>query len=194
MSPFWKFLHLLFHYGRVWRLHRNSLRYLTQNSFAMCWMHLHLLLLNSSAFINWPGGGRTALDFIDRIWLGHSSYTLWTYLKVSTVSRLEFNTASVCSISVFNDSSFNDLPCHECSRETTKWSMLTESTSLKYLPCNWMLLDFCAKWCNLHQYLEGNTESSDDPFLWRCFLVLSVLQQNWTHCHYAEPWCSLFLL
>ena len=91
MSPSWKLLHLLFHFGQVWRLHRNSLHYLNQNSFAICWMCLHLLLLNLPAFTNWPGGGNTTLDFIVRILLGHNGCSLWTSPKVSTVSGLEFN-------------------------------------------------------------------------------------------------------
>ena len=111
MSPFWKFLHLLFHFGQVWRLYRNSLCHLTQNSFAMCWICLHLLLLNLSAFTNWPCGGNTTLDFIVRILLGYSGCSLWTSPKVSTVSSMEYNIASVSASSVLNDSSFNDLPC-----------------------------------------------------------------------------------
>ena len=64
MSPCWKFLHFLFHFRRVWRLYKNSLCHLTQNSFAMCWIRLQLLLLNSLAFTNRPGGGNPTLDFI----------------------------------------------------------------------------------------------------------------------------------
>ena len=58
------------------------------SEFAMCWIHLHLLLLNSSAFTILPGGGNTTLDFIVRILLGHKGYLLWTSPKVSTVSNL----------------------------------------------------------------------------------------------------------
>ena len=64
MSSFWKFLHLLFHFGRVWRLHKTASSHITQNSFAMCWIRLYFLLLNSPAFTNWPGGSNTTLDFI----------------------------------------------------------------------------------------------------------------------------------
>ena len=111
MSSFWKFLHLLFHFGRVWRLHKTASSHITQNSFAMCWIHLCLLLLNSSAFTNWPGGDNTTLDFIVRILLGHSGCSLWTSPKMSTVSALDYNIVSVSASSVLNGSSFNGLPC-----------------------------------------------------------------------------------
>ena len=111
MSSFWKFLHLLFHFGRVGRLHKTASSHITQNSFAMCWIRLCLLLLNSSAFRNRPGDGNTTLDLTVRILLGHSGCSLWTSPKMSTVSALDYNIASVSASSVLNDSSFNGLPC-----------------------------------------------------------------------------------
>ena len=79
-----------------------------------------------------------------------------------------------------------------CCRETKESFVLTGSASLKHLPCDWVLVRFCAKRCNLHHYLEANTESSDDPFLWKHLWVLSAFQQNWVHCHWAQPTLSLF--
>ena len=108
---FRKFLHLLFHFGRVWRLQKNSLHHLTQNSFALWWMRLHLLLLNSSAFTNWPDGGNTTLDLIASMLLGHSGCSHWISPEVSTFSVLEFNIASVSASSFLNDLTFNDIPC-----------------------------------------------------------------------------------
>ena len=110
MSPFWNFLHLLFHIGQVWRIYRNFWLHLTQNSFAMCWICLHLLL-HSSALTNWPVGGNTTLDIFARILLGHSGCLLWTSPKLWTVSSLEFNIASVSASGLLIDSTFNDLPC-----------------------------------------------------------------------------------
>ena len=84
LSPFWNFLYLLFHFGRVWRLHRNSLRNLFQNLFVICWMCPHLLV-NLSAFTNWPGSGNTILDFFVRILLRHSwLFTLDTSQSVNS--------------------------------------------------------------------------------------------------------------
>ena len=187
MSLFPKFLHLLFNFRWVWRLHRNLLCHLTQNSFVMCWMHLHLLLLNFQVSTNWQVGDNTTFDFIIRVLLGHSGSLLWAFPRVLTISNLEFD---ISSGSANSDSSLMIL--HVCSRETIECSMFTKFATPKHVPCDWMLLGFSIKQYYLHQYFEGNTEFFDDPFLWRCFLVLSALQQNWTHYYWAELWCSLF--
>ena len=105
----------------------------------MCWMRLPPFCFH-----------KLTLDFIIRILLGHSGSLLCKSPKVSTVSNLEFNIASVSASSVLNDSSFN--------------VFLTKCASHKNLLCDWMLVGFCVKRCNLHQLIEENTESSDDPF------------------------------
>ena len=129
-------------------------------------MHLHLLL-NLSAFRNWPGGSNTTLDFIVRILLRHSGCLLWTSPKVSTPRGLEFNTVSVSASSVINNSSFNDLPCvfkRDNRMVRADWIRLS-----KNIPYDWLMVGFCTKWCNLHQNFEGNTESSDGPFFLKAF-------------------------
>ena len=92
ISPFWKFLCFLFHLWRDWSDHRNSFCHLTQTLLAICCMHLHLFLLYSSDFTKWPGGGKTTLDFIMRMLLGHIGYLLCTSPNVSTIKGL------VCAI------------------------------------------------------------------------------------------------
>ena len=68
-------------------------------------------LLYSSAFTKWPGSGKTTLDFIVRMLLGHTGCSLCTSSNISTVKGLEFTIASVSARSVFSDSWFRDLPC-----------------------------------------------------------------------------------
>ena len=85
ISPFWKFLSFSFHLWRDWSDHRNSFRHLTYNSLAICCICLHLILLCSSVFTKWPSGGKTALDFMVRMLLGHISCSLCTFYNLSTV-------------------------------------------------------------------------------------------------------------
>ena len=43
---------------------------------------------------------------------------------------------------------------HVCSKETKECSVLTESASPKNVPCDWILVGFCAERCNQHQYFK----------------------------------------
>ena len=111
ISPFWRFLCFLFHLWQGWSDHRNSFCHLTQNSLAICCIRLHLFLLYSSAFIKWPGGGKTTLDFMVRMLFGHIGCSPCTSPNLFTFKCLEFEIASVFARSVFSDSLFRDLQC-----------------------------------------------------------------------------------
>ena len=111
ISPFWKFQCFSFHFGQGWSDHRISFHHQTQNSLAICCIRLHLFLNYSSAFTKWPGGGKTTLEFMVRMLLGHIGCSLYTSPNVSTIKGIEFTITSVSVRSVLRDSSFRDLPC-----------------------------------------------------------------------------------
>ena len=109
ISPFWKFQCFSFHFWRGWSDHRISFHHLTQNSLALCCIRFHLFLMYSSAFTKWPGGGKTTLEFMVRMLLGHIGCSLYISPNVSTVKGIEFAITSVTVRSVLRDSSFRDL-------------------------------------------------------------------------------------
>ena len=111
ISPFWKFLRFSFHLWGGWSGRRDSFRHLTQNWLAICCIRLHLFLLYSSAFTKWSDGGKTILEFLVRMLLGHIGCLLCTSPNVSTVKVLEFIIVSASASSVLIDSSFRGLPC-----------------------------------------------------------------------------------
>ena len=111
ISPFWKFLCFSFHLWWGWSDHRNSFCHLTQNSLAICCICLYLFLLYSSSSTKWPGGGKTTLDFMVKMLLGHIGCLLCTSPNISTIKGLEFTIASVSSRIALSDSSFRDLLC-----------------------------------------------------------------------------------
>ena len=80
-------------------------------SFSVCCIRLHLFLLYSSPFTQLIGGGKTTLDIMVRMLLGHIGCSLCTSPSVSTVKDLEITIASVSARSVLSDSSFRGLPC-----------------------------------------------------------------------------------
>ena len=191
MSLFPKFLHLLFNFRRVWRLHRNLLCHLTQNSFVMCWMHLHLLLLNFQVSTNWQVGDNTTFDLIIRVLLGHSGSLLWAFPRVLTISSLEFDIASG---SANSDSSFNDPPCvfkrdnrmfhvHQICHSQTRPMWLDASgffyQTILSAPIFWR--KYWIFWCSISLKVFPSsfcTSTKLDPLLLSWTLMLPVLTIN----------------
>ena len=117
ISPFSRFLCFFFHLWQDWSGHRNSVRHLNQSSLSICCIRLHLFLLYSSAFTKRPSVGKTTLDFMAKMLLGHIGCSLCTSSNVSTVKDLQFKIASVSSRSVLRDLSFRYRPC-VCNKDT----------------------------------------------------------------------------
>lgn len=68
-----------------------------QNSSARYWTWRHLLRVYISSFMNLPGGGNAASDFIVRRWFGVSGSGLFGWLRLSDVSgRSTFLTVRIC--------------------------------------------------------------------------------------------------
>ena len=84
------------------RLWRNSLFQRVQNSHDKCWTLLQRFLKYRSSFWKMPGGSRTGLVFIVRIWFGVIGDVDSGSLRLSTI-------ASVSQISVWKDSPSKEL-------------------------------------------------------------------------------------
>ena len=116
ISPTFKFLLVLFHFFLSWSDCKNSLLQQHQNSFTMCWTHLHLLQLYKSSLKKSPGGGKIIFDFMVKGFDGERGKLLVGSLILSVVKGQEFKIPSVSAINIAIDSSSSDLPC-VCIRE-----------------------------------------------------------------------------
>ena len=129
MSPVWKFLLFVDHFCDCCKVTRNSFCHRFQNSSEICWTLQRLALPNS------PGGGITILLFIVNKFDGLIGFRLFPSLSSSTVSGLEFITASTPTIKVERASSLRLLP-YVFSREDKMF--LAERICHSHTPPMWL--------------------------------------------------------
>ena len=104
-------IHLIFdHFWHRYRLTRNSLRHLFQNSSVVCCTPLRCLWQYISASPNSPRGGITTLVFIVSILERHIGLRLLVSLNRSVISGWELSTASTSVINVVRASPFKLVP------------------------------------------------------------------------------------
>ena len=140
ISRFWKCLCFLFHLWWDWGDHRNSFHHLTQNLLAICCIHLHLFLLHSSAFTKWPDCGKTALDFMVRMLLGHIGCSLCTSPNFCQRPSLQ----SLLSLTEVSSVIHHLEIFHVCGTKTSVLFMSTDFVFPKHQPYGLMLGGSCA--------------------------------------------------
>ena len=96
ISPTFKFLLVFVHFFLSWSDCKNSFLQQHQNSFTMCWSHLHLLLLYKSGLKKSPGGSKIIFDFTAKRLDGDRSKLLVRSLMWSVVKGREFKIQCLC--------------------------------------------------------------------------------------------------
>ena len=111
MSPITKFLLRVFPFWRSCNDCRCSFLQWDQNSLAVCCTRLLRPLQYKSGLRNFPGGGMTTFDFIDKMLAGDNGWKLPRPFIISTVRGREFRIPSTSVISVRRESSWRLFPC-----------------------------------------------------------------------------------
>ena len=96
ISPTFKFLLVFVQFFLSWSDCKNSFLQWHQNSFTMCWTHLHLLLLYKSGLEKSPGGSKIISDFTAKRLDGDRSKLLVRSLMWSVVKGREFKIQCLC--------------------------------------------------------------------------------------------------
>ena len=91
-----KFLLVFVHFFLSWSDYKNSFLQWHQNSFTMCWTHIHLLLLYKSGLEKSPGGSKIIFDFTAKRLDGDRSKLLVRSLMWSVVKGREFKIQCLC--------------------------------------------------------------------------------------------------
>ena len=87
------------------RLPKNFLCHVDQDLLTICCTCLQRFKIYKYGDSNLPGASMTTSDFIVNKLEGYKARGLVTLVMVSTVSALEFTTASASAISIWSDSS-----------------------------------------------------------------------------------------